>query len=57
MHPDDLLQRFRAAGALYEGHFQLSSGLHSPGYLQSAQVARALGVPAVKPGSRPGSIG
>lgn len=38
MHPDDLLQRFRAAGALLEGHFQLSSGLHSPGYLQCALV-------------------
>ena len=36
MHPDDLLERFRAAGALLEGHFQLSSGLHSPGYLQCA---------------------
>ena len=38
MHPDDLLQRFRAAGALLEGHFRLSSGLHSPGYLQCALV-------------------
>ena len=38
MHSDDLLQRFRAAGALLEGHFQLSSGLHSPGYLQCALV-------------------
>ncbi len=36
MHSDDLLQRFRDAGALLEGHFQLSSGLHSPGYLQCA---------------------
>lgn len=38
MHSDDLLQRFRDAGALLEGHFQLSSGLHSPGYLQCALV-------------------
>ena len=38
MHPDDLLRRFRAAGALLEGHFQLTSGLHSAGYLQCALV-------------------
>jgi orotate phosphoribosyltransferase len=35
---DDLLNRFRALGALLEGHFRLSSGLHSPGYLQCALV-------------------
>lgn len=29
---------FRRAGALLEGHFRLSSGLHSAGYLQSALV-------------------
>lgn len=29
---------FRASGALLEGHFRLSSGLHSPGYLQCALV-------------------
>ena len=29
---------FRRSGALLEGHFQLSSGLHSSGYLQSALV-------------------
>jgi orotate phosphoribosyltransferase len=29
---------FRRAGALLEGHFRLSSGLHSTGYLQSALV-------------------
>jgi len=38
MHSDDLLQHFRDAGALLEGHFRLSSGLHSPGYLQCALV-------------------
>ena len=38
MQPDDVLQRFRAAGALLEGHFRLSSGLHSAGYLQCALV-------------------
>jgi orotate phosphoribosyltransferase len=35
---DDVLATFRRAGALMEGHFRLSSGLHSPGYLQSALV-------------------
>lgn len=32
------LDLFRAAGALLEGHFKLSSGLHSTGYLQCALV-------------------
>ena len=35
---DALLDLFRRSGALLEGHFRLSSGLHSPGYLQSALV-------------------
>jgi orotate phosphoribosyltransferase len=35
---DDVLNEFRAAGALLEGHFVLSSGLHSPRYLQCARV-------------------
>src|SRR5439155_2702428 len=34
----DILDVFRRTGALLEGHFQLSSGLHSPGYMQSALV-------------------
>jgi len=34
----DLLLLFRRSGALLEGHFKLSSGLHSPGYLQCALV-------------------
>jgi orotate phosphoribosyltransferase len=34
----DLLDLFRERGALLEGHFLLSSGLHSPRYLQSARV-------------------
>lgn len=34
----DLLGLFRRSGALLEGHFRLSSGLHSPGYLQCALV-------------------
>jgi orotate phosphoribosyltransferase len=35
---DELLDLFRKSGALLEGHFRLSSGLHSPGYLQCALV-------------------
>lgn len=34
----DVLALFRESGALHEGHFRLSSGLHSPGYLQCALV-------------------
>jgi orotate phosphoribosyltransferase len=34
----DLLNLFRRSGALLEGHFRLSSGLHSAGYLQCALV-------------------
>jgi len=33
-----ILETFREAGALLEGHFLLSSGLHSPKYLQCALV-------------------
>jgi orotate phosphoribosyltransferase len=35
---DSILERFRVVGALLEGHFRLTSGLHSPGYLQCALV-------------------
>jgi len=35
---DSVLDIFRRVGALHEGHFRLTSGLHSPGYLQSALV-------------------
>lgn len=38
MTEDQVLAEFRAAGALMEGHFILSSGLHSPRYLQCARV-------------------
>ncbi len=38
MKQDDVLNEFRAAGALLEGHFILSSGLHSSRYLQCARV-------------------
>ena len=38
MNTDDVLDEFRAAGALREGHFVLSSGLHSPTFLQKNLV-------------------
>lgn len=38
MQPDAVLDLFRRSGALLEGHFRLSSGLHSGRYLQSALV-------------------
>lgn len=38
MIDDDILNEFRAAEALLEGHFILSSGLRSPRYLQCARV-------------------
>src|SRR5579875_2482755 len=38
MSPDDVLDEFKAAGALREGHFVLSSGLHSPVFLQKNLV-------------------
>ena len=38
MNHEDVLNEFRAAGALLEGHFILSSGLHSSLYLQCARV-------------------
>jgi orotate phosphoribosyltransferase len=38
MTQEDVLAEFRAAGALLEGHFILSSGLHSSHYLQCARV-------------------
>ncbi len=50
MIPEDVLRRFTELGALLTGHFRLTSGLHSPNYLQSALVlqhppeAEALGL-------------
>lgn len=38
MTQDEVLAEFRAAEALLEGHFILSSGLRSPKYLQCARV-------------------
>ena len=53
MDSSSVLDLFRRSGALLEGHFRLSSGLHSTGYLQCAlvlqqprdaeQLGRALG--------------
>jgi len=38
MTRDELLDLYRKSGALLDGHFRLTSGLHSPGYLQCALV-------------------
>jgi orotate phosphoribosyltransferase len=38
MDREEVLNEFRAAGALLSGHFILTSGLHSPIYLQCARV-------------------
>lgn len=38
MNTEDVLTEFRDAGALREGHFVLSSGLHSPVFLQKNLV-------------------
>ena len=60
MNDADVLRLFRESGAFLEGHFRLSSGLHSPGYLQCALVlqhprhAEALGA-AIAAATRPWS--
>lgn len=38
MRLDEVMEEFRAVGALREGHFVLSSGLHSPVFLQKNLV-------------------
>jgi orotate phosphoribosyltransferase len=38
MDGDEVIERFRRTGALLEGHFVLTSGLHSTHYLQCALV-------------------
>jgi orotate phosphoribosyltransferase len=38
LNADEVIEQFRATGALLEGHFQLTSGLHSTVYLQCALV-------------------
>ncbi len=57
---DTVLDEFRAAGALLEGHFILSSGLHSARYLQCARVlmdpARAARLASMLADKLPASI-
>ena len=38
MSQDDIIEKFIEAGALLDGHFVLSSGLHSAKYIQCARV-------------------
>jgi orotate phosphoribosyltransferase len=38
MTKEEILAIFKKSGALLEGHFQLTSGLHSPHYFQCAKV-------------------
>ena len=38
MQSSEVIQKFKDTGALLEGHFLLTSGLHSPVYLQCALV-------------------
>lgn len=38
MKPEEVINEFKKTDALLEGHFQLTSGLHSPVYLQCARV-------------------
>ena len=38
MNQEKIIEHFRSTDALLEGHFILSSGLHSPKYLQCARV-------------------
>lgn len=64
MTAEQVLDRFRERGALLEGHFKLSSGLHSPNYLQCALVlqhpadAEAFGraIAAALPGLQPTAV-
>src|ERR1700694_4739867 len=41
MRADEVIERFKGSGALLEGHFILSSGLHSSVYLQCAVALQA----------------
>ncbi|HSI18421.1 MAG TPA: orotate phosphoribosyltransferase [Sphingomonas sp.] len=60
MTEDEILAEFRAAEALLEGHFILSSGLRSPRYLQCARVlmnpARGARLATALAGSLPHAI-
>ena len=42
MTSDEVIDRFKQRGALLEGHFQLSSGLHSAVYLQCTIALQAI---------------
>jgi orotate phosphoribosyltransferase len=44
MKSEDVIEKFKSAGALLEGHFVLSSGLHSPVYLQCAIALQSTAV-------------
>src|SRR5229473_593846 len=46
MKADEVIEKFKSAGALLEGHFILSSGLHSPVYLQCAIALQSTAVSA-----------
>ena len=60
MSDKDVLDEFRAAGALLDGHFILSSGLRSAAYLQCARVlmnpARAARLAAALAGRLPAAV-
>jgi len=40
LRSDDVLQLFREKNAIHDGHFLLSSGLHSPKYMQTALLCQ-----------------
>src|SRR5713101_7395485 len=46
MQADEVIEKFKSAGALLEGRFILSSGLHSPVYLQCAIALQSTAVSA-----------
>ena len=63
MTRDAVMAGCKNVGALLEGHYLLTSGLHGPAYLQSAHVLMdstrterlcrtPVDQPAIKPGSR-----
>jgi orotate phosphoribosyltransferase len=66
--PPDLLALFKERGAVLDGHFLLSSGLHSPRYVQCARVLMdpalatrlgadlARGLEGVLEGARPDAV-
>src|SRR6266849_3808828 len=46
MKADEVIEKFKSTGALLEGHFILSSGLHSSVYLQCAIALQSTAVAA-----------